>query len=133
MGKECLPLLVEFFLEAILLLNKLPLFSIYQKDREMRARYMLDYKILFENTAHASIVEVKAKDFVYRENSAFRIRAKISYVPSLEFLREENEGMESWKQRKESVATSDYGNDRKVSVYTFYDADLDCHFLSSDE
>jgi len=116
-----------------LLLNKLPLFSIYQKDKEIKAKYMLDYKILFENSKNNSLIEIKAKDFIYRENCAVRIKAKVSYVPSLDFLKDDNEGMEMWKQRKESVATSDYDNDRKVSVYTFYDPDLDFHFLSSDE
>jgi hypothetical protein len=94
---------------------------------------MLDYKILFEKTHNPSIIEIKAKDYILRQNHALKIRAEIAYAPSLQFDREDTEGIEVWKQRKESIATSDYDGDRKVSVYTFYDADLDCHFLSSDE
>ena len=32
-----------------------------------------------------------------------------------------------------SIATSQYEGDRKVSVYAFYDPDLDFTFLSSDD
>lgn len=48
---------------------------------------MLDYKILFENNRNASLIDTKAKDFIYRQNDALRIRAQISYAPTLNFLK----------------------------------------------
>lgn len=40
-------MIVRFFKEIIFILNKLPLFSIYQKDKELKIKYLQDYKILF--------------------------------------------------------------------------------------
>lgn len=54
---------------------------------------MLDYKILFEKTHNQSIVEIKAKDYIFRQNHAVKIKAQIAYAPSLQFDREDAEGI----------------------------------------
>jgi hypothetical protein len=53
-------------------------------------------------------------------------------LPSFKFLSEKQSLVEESKRRI-SIATSEYDGEKKVSVYAFYDPDLDFTFLSSDD
>lgn len=72
--------------EVVLMLNKLPLFSIYHKEKQLKSSYCLDYKIIFENVKETSMIEFRAQHFLQRQNEALILFAKVSYRPSLDFL-----------------------------------------------
>ena len=89
------------------MLNKLPLFSIYQKDKELKSKYMQDYKIIFHNHKESCITDIRAKDFIIKQNHSLRIYMEINYMPSFISLKIANNIMQE-NQRKLSLATSDY-------------------------
>ena len=41
--------------EVVIMLNKLPLISVYQKDKQMKSKFCLDYKIIYEKGRDASV------------------------------------------------------------------------------
>ena len=93
---------------------------------------MQDYKILFHNQRENCITDIRAKDFIIKENKSLKINLEINYMPSFISLKISKNIMQE-NQRKLSQATSDYEGQKKVSVYAFYDPDLDFTFLSSDD
>ncbi len=68
------------------MLNKLPLFSVYQKDKQLKARYCLDYKVLFDYDKYLSIFDLRGQHFLQRQNEALKLYAKVAYRPSLDGL-----------------------------------------------
>lgn len=54
-----------------------------------------------------TLIELRAKDLIFRENEAIRLTADIFYLPSFKFLTEKQSLIEETK-RKVSIATSEY-------------------------
>ena len=116
-------MLGDLFHEVIIKLNKLPLFSIYHKERDMRSKYMLNWDFFSAPREPSSMLELKAKHFIRRHNGQLAVQVAVSYMPSLHAL---------WKppppqpdlERKDSMVHSDYGGERKVSIFEFHDPDL---------
>ena len=75
---------------------------------------------------------MRGQHYIQRQNDSLLLYAKISYCPSLDFLNP-HAALTSQSKRKESTTSSDYVAEKKVSVYAFYDPELDFTFLSSDE
>ena len=59
----------DLFCEVIRLLNKLPLFSIYHKEKDMRNKYMLNWDFYLNPKPQNSMLELRGKDIVHRHNS----------------------------------------------------------------
>lgn len=85
-SQETIMMVAEFFEEVFIMLNKLPLISLYQRDRQMKARYCLDYRIIYEKSREASIFELRGQHYLQRQNESLSLYAKVSYSPSLDFL-----------------------------------------------
>lgn len=75
-------LVLDFLKETILILNKLPMFSIYQKEKELKYKYQLDYKIAYEELWGPTLIDLKNKDVIVRECEGIKISSEISYLAS---------------------------------------------------
>ena len=131
-NQEELRMIASFFEEAVLILKKLPLFSVYRNDREMKMRYFLEYYVLMEKTEEVSLFDLPGRHFLQRQNDTLTLKARVAYRPSLESLVPREE-LINYSKRKESATLSDYNEERTFSVSAFYDPDENFHFLSSDE
>lgn len=87
------------------MLNKLPLFSVYQKDRELKLKYLQDYTMLLDKNRELSLIDLPAKDLLLREDAALKIRTEISYLPSFKSLKVKENLIEE-SRRRISIATS---------------------------
>ena len=115
-------MLTDLFMEVILLLNKLPLFSIYHKQKDMRNKYALDYHLALEPESAPSLIILTGKDYLRRHNGQIAIQASVSYMPSFDHLwKMPFEAPEQELTRKSSMVHSDYGGERKVSIFEFHD------------
>ena len=125
-------MVAEFFEETLLILKKIPLLSVYRNDRELKMRYFLENEILMDRQENPSMFQLSGLHFLQRQNDTLVIKAKVAYLPSLDSLIPKSE-LTSPSKRKESATISEYGEDRRFSIYAFYDANENFHFLSSDE
>jgi hypothetical protein len=112
-------------------LRKLPFFKFYRNDRALKLRYFLENEIQIDYTENPSMFELAGQHCLQRHSDALILKVNVAYRPELDSLLPQERLAENSK-RKESMTLSDYNEDRKISVYTFYDPDENFHFLSSD-
>lgn len=77
---------------------------------------------------------MRAQHYIERKNNELHLFAKVSYIPALGYLEPKaslNPTQKKERERKESEVLSE--GDERVSVYVFYDEELDFTFLTSDE